>query len=159
MNRLIDSYKITKGYCYIFDNYDFENTAKNRVGSQQDSQKFKEAFEQKEYGLNYNVEVIPNLKAKEMTKELNIISRKIKNNILRPNPLVLIFLSHGQESVIAGTDNELIYVSQIMSIFSDNNCPQLKDVLKLIIINACRGGESTKSIYFKGVIHIARTQF
>lgn len=134
----MDSYTKTNGYCIIFDNYKFEIPDSDRVGSQEDSRNFKEVFEQ----LCCNVEVKYNLKAKQMIKELRNISAKIKAKILRPNPFVAIFLSHGIESAILGTDGEPIYISQIMSIFSDDNCPLLRDILKIFIISACRGGKS-----------------
>jgi mRNA degradation ribonuclease J1/J2 len=97
----------------------------------------REAFEK----IGYTVEERQNRTADQIISDLTIITRKINTKILKPNPFVAIFLTHGHESVISGTDDECLEIRKIMNLFSDNNCKPLKDILKLIIIGSCRGSK------------------
>jgi hypothetical protein len=122
----------------IYDNYQFIDINLNRDGSPQDRKNFKEAFEL----IGYIVVERVNLTAKGIITDLLNIRRNIKSNILRPNSFVVIFLTHGHESIIYGIDNEYLEIRDIMQLFSNSNCKPLKDILKLILISACRGGIS-----------------
>ena len=57
-----------------------------------------------------------------------------------PNPRVKGKLDH----VIVCADDQLIYTSNILDLFSERNCPTLKNKPKLFFIQACRG----KSVIF-----------
>ena len=61
-----------------------------------------------------------------------------------PNPRVKGKLDH----VIVCADDQLIYTSNILDLFSDRNCPTLKNKPKLFFIQACRG----KSVPFSFIL-------
>ncbi len=133
----VETYEIGKGYCVIFDNYQFIDINLNRDGSPQDRKNLKEAFKEI---LHYEVEEKVNLTAKEIISHLISIRRKINAKILKPNPFVAIFLSHGHKTSIYGIDENCVEIRKILNLFSNHNCEPLKDILKLIIIGSCRGG-------------------
>ena len=59
----------------------------------------------------------------------------------------LVFMSHGILSGICGTkysaegDPDVLAYDTIFQIFNNRNCLSLKDKPKVIIVQACRGGE------------------
>jgi len=94
--------------------------------------------------LQYKVNLFNNLLRRNILTILENISSEINDKYLKPNPLVAIFLTHGKESRIRGTDSNphsaYIFLTQIMEIFSDKKCQPLKDIPKIFILIACRGG-------------------
>jgi hypothetical protein len=54
--------------------------------------------------------------------ELKKISGEINSN---PKPFVAIFLSHGSESSVMGSDETLIEMRQIMNKFPTSECPEM----------------------------------
>lgn len=58
----------------------------------------------------------------------------------------LVFMSHGLREGICGKKHsenvsDILEVNTIFQILNTKNCPSLKDKPKVIIIQACRGGE------------------
>jgi hypothetical protein len=59
----------------------------------------------------------------------------------------LVFMSHGIRDGICGKRHseqvpDILQVNTIFQMLNTGNCPNLKDKPKVIIIQACRGGES-----------------
>jgi len=138
----MESYSVNEGHVFIFDNVQFEDNMLDRPPySREDTKHLKEAFEQIDYEV---VNIFNDLPKQQILIKLEHISKKINDKELNPNPLVAIFLTHGSESRIRGTDKDeesaYIFLTQIMEIFSDTKCKSLKDIPKIFILIACRGG-------------------
>lgn len=61
---------------------------------------------------------------------------------------VLVIMAHGGKGYILTSEREEIQIALIFSIFNDTRCPNLKETPKLILVNACRGGEFYLYFYF-----------
>ena len=67
--------------------------------------------------------------------------KELKNAIKWSHPsIVLVFMSHGNEKGIYGNDWEVVCVEEIKEMFNGKNCPQLVGKPKIMIFQACRGG-------------------
>jgi len=74
------------------------------------------------------------------------IGREMDSN---DQSVVICILSHGDEkqegekkqSVIMGKDGKYISVDELLQPLSDQECPNLKGKPRLVLFQACRGGE------------------
>lgn len=118
---------------YVINNCKFKNPQNDFKGSQEDIRRFTSAFEK----WGYKVKVKHNLFADAILNKLEKIRDQLKED---PKPFVAIFLSHGHESIVYGSDEKPVYMRQIMEIFSKYNCEEMNEIFKLFIVCACRGG-------------------
>uniref|UniRef100_G3VHS6 Caspase-1 n=1 Tax=Sarcophilus harrisii TaxID=9305 RepID=G3VHS6_SARHA len=91
-------------------------------------------------GLGYRVDVEKNL-----TALLKQFASRLEHQTSDSTFLVL--MSHGVTNGICGKDytdidRQILPIERIFQIFNTRNCPSLKDKAKIIILQACRGGNS-----------------
>ena len=118
-----------------FDNYG------HREGSELDVKMLKDFF------VNVmgwdKFKVVSDLTVEQMKSNLNGIS---ENDFKRYGAFFLIILSHGSQYGICGTDsmqnqpgNVLNVERDVLPLFTNNNCPTLREKPKVFIMQACRG--------------------
>ena len=59
---------------------------------------------------------------------------------------VLVLISHGDTGVIFGSDEITVRLETVFNEFDGANCIPLKGKPKIIVIQACQGGESSYTI-------------
>ena len=62
--------------------------------------------------------------------------------------LMVAILTHGEEGKLYGSDDKLVSVQDLITLFNGNQCPLLAGKPKIFFLQACRGGS-----YDKGVKH------
>ncbi|KAM5227185.1 caspase-1-like isoform 2-T3 [Hipposideros larvatus] len=93
--------------------------------------------------LGYTVDVKENLTAQEMTKELEAFAARKEHKT--SDSTFVVFMSHGIRDGICGKEysgnvTEVLQINTIFQTLNTLKCPSLKDKPKVIIIQACRGG-------------------
>ncbi|XP_077535275.1 uncharacterized protein LOC144147095 isoform X2 [Haemaphysalis longicornis] len=122
-----------RGMCIIFNNVSFQGRLKKRTGSEGDAQRLACLFRQ----LNFRVNVEKDLNAGDILYELLQAKKAQKKE--KPDCLVVVFMSHGANDVIAGSDGEALHLRDgAYILFNDHNCCALRGKPKLFIIQACR---------------------
>jgi hypothetical protein len=53
--------------------------------------------------------------------------------------LVVVVLTHGDTEELLGTDNLRLKIRDVLEIFNNRNCPNLRDRPKMFFLQACRG--------------------
>ncbi|EHB13397.1 Caspase-4, partial [Heterocephalus glaber] len=96
-------------------------------------------------GLDYTVTVKENLTAKDMASVLSEFADKPEHKL--SDSTFLVFMSHGILQGICGImhsekNPDVLQYDTIFNIFNNKNCPDLRDKPKVIIVQACRGGNS-----------------
>ncbi|KAM4848222.1 caspase-13-like [Urocitellus parryii] len=124
----------------IICNTEFDSLPR-RNGSEYDIQGMQRLLED----LGYMVVVERNLTARAMKRVLRDFAARLEHK--SSDSTFLVFMSHGIFDAICGithgdeTQDVLPYDS-IFQIFNNQNCSHLKDKPKVIIIQACRGGNT-----------------
>lgn len=95
-------------------------------------------------GLGYSVHVAENLTAKDMEAVLQAFATRPEHR--SSDSTFLVLMSHGILDGICGTTHrddkpDVLPYDTIFRIFNNRNCLSLKDKPKVIIVQACRGGE------------------
>jgi hypothetical protein len=108
-----------------------------------ESQRFQSIFKQ----LCFDVEPIDstiNMTSEQIRNKLKSLA-KDKKSLAKTEAFVLMIISHGQNEQVIGVDffdkldeNDLISISEIVDIFSEKNCPHLRQSPKLFFFNCCR---------------------
>jgi hypothetical protein len=83
-----------------------------------------------------------NLSSKAMLKTLEDVA--LEQDLRQHDALCVFFLSHGSSNTVVGSDGKDVHIRDILQIFSDKNCPQLKGKPKLFFVHACRSAEDRK---------------
>lgn len=65
---------------------------------------------------------------------------------------MLVLSSHGHEGSISGSDGKHVTITELMELLSPKNFPAMRGKPKLVIIQACAGGELNNLIHFKGPV-------
>ena len=129
--------KFPHGIAVIINNHEFYSTdpafksLTDRPGSCADEDHLWEY-------LGYDVCVLRNLNAVDLTERLKQIAQQNHNNY---DSFVCCILSHGYSSGIYGVDGEQVEISDIAIPFKPTNCPTLAGKPKMFFIQACRGEE------------------
>ncbi|XP_045153718.1 caspase-1 [Echinops telfairi] len=94
-------------------------------------------------GLGYSVHLKENLTAPDMIAELKAFATRKEHET--SDSTFVVFMSHGIQNGICGTKysegiSDALEVNTIFQMLNTKNCPHLKDKPKVIIIQACRGG-------------------
>lgn len=122
-----------RGICLIVNNVTFETSSlPERKGSDKDAMRFRVIF--KECG--FHVESKRNLDAEKMKILFTQIAAQTKRN---HDALVVIVLSHGNETSVYGTDGIEVDLNEMLTHFDNINCKQLMGKPKFFAIQACRG--------------------
>ncbi|KAG3286448.1 caspase-4-like [Ictidomys tridecemlineatus] len=122
----------------IICNIEFEYTT-GRSGAECDVTEMKGLLE----SLDYTVKVKKNLKAEDMKLELMKFADLPEHK--SSDSMFLVLMSHGTLHGICGTlhsqkNEDVLPYDSIFQIFNNCNCVALKDKPKVIIVQACRGG-------------------
>ncbi|CAK9825335.1 Dredd [Anthophora retusa] len=122
--------KLNKGLCIIINQMYFVGEKfDTRFGTSADCMKLLETFT----GFGFTVEVFNNLKKDEILKILEDIPSKFGIDY---DCIFLCILSHGSKGCIISSDEENVSIETIEYKFC---CVELKDVFKIVIIQACQG--------------------
>ena len=129
-----------RGFCFINNNFDFENVHDKRIGSDLDVQKLKDTFKE----LHFKPIVTLNLSKDQLLFELGSLARM--EELEDHDAIVISLNSHGRSGYYLCADNQEVSFEEILDIFSDDNCEHLKKKPKLIFFNCCRRGSSERKI-------------
>lgn len=139
---LDSSYKMDypeMGLCLIINNKNFKaNGMTTRSGTDVDAVSLKQTFTD----LNYEVRIKNDLTCDEMKKWLYSASTEDHS---KRSSFVCVFLSHGEEGTIFGTDKS-VELKTLASFFRGDRCKSLTGKPKIFIIQACRGTELDSGI-------------
>ena len=133
------------GIAVVINNFEFHSTVPGedplpeRRGSQVDEENLRVTWEY----LRYDVRILRNLTASELTRQLMQIALQ---NHEKYDSFVCCILSHGYLDGVYGTDSKPIKINDIASLFKGNFCPTLADKPKLFFIQACRGDDEDKGV-------------
>ena len=116
-----------------------EDPLPDRRGSQVDENNLRVTWEY----LQYDVRILKNLTASELTRQLMQIALQNHENY---DSFVCCILSHGYLDGVYGTDSKPVKINDIASLFKGNFCPTLADKPKLFFIQACRGDDEDKGV-------------
>lgn len=129
-----DAYPIVSevpGTCLIINNKEFVR-CELREGSENDVEMFKTLFER----MNYDV-----ICEKNVTRDslLKLLKNKSKDKALEKHDIfVAIIMSHGISDHVITSDNQYVSYDEILKIFNNKDCSNLKDKPKIFIFNSCR---------------------
>ncbi|XP_023568078.1 caspase-8 isoform X2 [Octodon degus] len=137
-----------RGYCLIFNNYDFSEARKNipkfdklkdRKGTEVDAETLDGTF------TDLHFETVPywNLTAQEICNKLQYYQRADHS---KRDCFICCVLSHGGRGVIYGTDGQEVPISELTSYFTGSKCPSLAGKPKVFFIQACQGENYQKAI-------------
>jgi hypothetical protein len=137
--------KNPRGICIIVNNFVktiegteiIDETAPRTIPYE--SIRFKKVFEQ----LYFNVKLVYNFNTTQI-RELLIL---LKDDIIlsKSDAFVFMIVTHGEDEKILGfnkcegnDDTNSMNISEIVDIFSETNCPNLRNKPKLFFFNCCR---------------------
>lgn len=103
-----------------------------RTGSNDDVKNLTSLFDD----FNFRTRVHNNQTRSEMLK---LLTETAEKDYSKFDCFVCVILSHGSKDGINGTDDELIKVEAITSLFRRDECPSLEGKPKVFLIQACRG--------------------
>lgn len=126
-----------RGYILIINNENFIGTFEQRSGSSKDATDLKELF----WRLGFYCDISNDLTIEQMKTALSSFAKIEDHKNLSCCALAL--MSHGDEKHIFGIRGEKVPVSELITYFNDQNCPNLKNKPKLFIIQTCRNNNST----------------
>ena len=108
-----------------------------RTGSNDDVKNLTSLFDD----FNFRTRVHNNQTRSEMLK---LLTETAEKDYSKFDCFVCVILSHGSKDCIYGTDEELIKVEAITSLFRRDECPSLEGKPKIFLIQACRGTEQDR---------------
>ncbi|XP_020617935.1 uncharacterized protein LOC110055858 isoform X6 [Orbicella faveolata] len=127
------NYKAKSGYVLVINNYIFPwRDDVERTGSNDDVRNLTSLFN----NFNFRHVVEDNQTGSQMIKLLQTTAEK---DFSRYDCFVCAILSHGKKDGIYGTDEELIKIEAITSLFRRNECPSLEGKPKIFLFQACHG--------------------
>uniref|UniRef100_A0A3Q4MXA5 Caspase-1-like n=1 Tax=Neolamprologus brichardi TaxID=32507 RepID=A0A3Q4MXA5_NEOBR len=90
--------------------------------------------------LGYDVVKYRNLTVKEIEKALQKFSKH--PHLVHTDSVFVVIMSHGSLKGVCGTDCKPFEIENIYKSLNTENCPALHNKPKVIIIQACRGGQA-----------------
>lgn len=133
---------VRKRLALLINNVDFDDKAMKRSGSEKDEENMEKLLME----LDYQVVKRPNLSAKEMDEALRNFAQREEHKY--SDSAFVVIMSHGKRDAIMGvhyhrTNNpsDSFPVDNVYRHLNSENCPALRDKPKVILIQACRGGE------------------
>ena len=108
---------------------------KTRSGSSKDADDLKNVFKKL-----FHFEVIreDNLTKEEIMCFMREVAQKVCTNCNEIGCLIIALLSHGLEGAIYSSDEECVYISDVVDCFKINSCPALAGKPKVIMVQACQ---------------------
>ena len=126
------NYMARSGYVLVINNYLFpQRTDVERTGSNDDVIGLANLFDD----FNFRTRVHDNLTKSDMLK---LLMETAEKDFSKYDCFVCVILSHGSKEGIYGTDDEVISLQTITSLFSQNKCPSLKGKPSIFLIEAVR---------------------
>ena len=127
------NYKAKSGYVLVINNYIFPGRDDvERTGSTDDVKNLINLFD--DFSFRHSVE--HNQSGSQMLELLRVTAEK---DFSRYDCFVCVILSHGTKDGIFGTDEKVIKIEAITSLFRRHECPSLEGKPKIFLIQACRG--------------------
>lgn len=127
------NYIANTGYVLVINNVHFpgrENYV--RSGSDEDVQRLVDLFQD----LRFEIRESRDLERRDMMMLLRDTSAR---DFTKYDCFVCVILSHGTKDGIYGTDDQVITLEAITSLFRRDACPSLRGKPKIFLIQACRG--------------------
>lgn len=137
-----------RGYCVIFNNFDFSKARKNvpklhsikdRDGTDLDEEALRNTFSE----LHFEVVPCKDVTAKqicEILKKYQCMDHSDKDCF------ICCILSHGDKGIIYGCDGQEAPIYELTSYFTGLKCPSLAGKPKIFFIQACQGDNFQKGI-------------
>ncbi|XP_065326214.1 caspase-12-like [Pelmatolapia mariae] len=113
----------------------FYDLKSNRHGAEYDAQAMLNLL----YNLGYAVVYYQDLTAQEIDEALIRFSKHRK--LFNTDSVFVVLMSHGDLGTIRGSDLKNFEIDKIYERLNTKNCPALMNKPKVIIIQACRGGD------------------
>ncbi|XP_067214765.1 caspase-8 isoform X2 [Linepithema humile] len=120
---------IDSGLCVIINQMYFEKEYETRFGTNTDCTNLSETFQK----FGFKIVIYTNLKREEMLNKMKNISKDHGNNY---DCLFLCILSHGYKGGVMASDEKEVSLEAIEKAVC---CMELKDVIKIVLIQACQG--------------------
>uniref|UniRef100_A0A669AXG3 Caspase family p20 domain-containing protein n=1 Tax=Oreochromis niloticus TaxID=8128 RepID=A0A669AXG3_ORENI len=137
----------------VINNIKFHDETLNLDGCEKDDGVMSRLLQ----NLGYQVVLYRNLTGQEIDDALTEFSKHIK--LSYTDSVFVIIMSHGNIGIISGTDSKTFEIEKIFLRLNTKNCPALVNKPKIIIIDACRGGNSQldQRIYLSdSLVHIEK---
>lgn len=128
--------KKPRGFCLIINYYEFRfpnSTLENRDGSKVDVKKFNDIFTK----LDFDMKI---LRGRNLKRNLiDVLNEFVQSEeLINHEAIAIIIGSHGNIHGIRCSNGDLIQYTSILNVFSDDNCPNLRNKPKIILFNCCR---------------------
>ncbi|KAL2081133.1 hypothetical protein ACEWY4_022986 [Coilia grayii] len=132
-----------KRLALLINNVKFDNGAMLRRGAEKDEERMESLLK----GMGYDVIKHRDLSGKEMDKAVKDFSKREEHEFSDSTFVVL--MSHGKRDAILGvhwdkynlTEPDIFPTDNIYKHLNTKGCPGLRNKPKVILIQACRGGE------------------
>lgn len=137
-----------RGYCLIFNNYDFSEARKNvphlgkmkdRKGTDFDAETLDGTFT----GLHFETVPCRDFTAQAICDRLRHYQGVDHGD---RDCFVCCVLSHGNSGVVYGTDGRAVPISELTSYFTGSKCPSLAGKPKVFFIQACQGERCQRAV-------------
>ncbi|KAK1336540.1 hypothetical protein QTO34_002571 [Cnephaeus nilssonii] len=137
-----------RGYCVIFNNYDFSKARENvpklhiikdRNGTDVDAEALHNTFSE----LHFEVVSYKDATAKEICEILKNYQSQDHND---KDCFICCILSHGDKGIVYGCDGQEASIYELTSYFTGLKCPSLAGKPKIFFIQACQGDNFQKGI-------------
>ncbi|XP_072113827.1 caspase-3b isoform X1 [Mobula birostris] len=133
------------GTCIIFNNKNFHPTTgmTKRSGTDKDASNLMKTFK----NLGFRTEILNDQTCEQMFKKLSNVAKSDHSQMAA---FICIFLSHGEEGLLYGTDG-CEEIKHFTRIFRGDLCRTLIGKPKLFFIQACRGTEFDAGVETDGI--------
>ncbi|XP_012923793.1 caspase-8 isoform X4 [Heterocephalus glaber] len=137
-----------RGYCLIFNNYDFSEARKNipqlgkmkdRKGTDFDAETLEGTFTE----LHFETVPCRNFTAQTICDMLQHYQGVDHGD---RDCFICCVLSHGNSGIVYGTDGQEVPISELTSYFTGSKCPSLAGKPKVFFIQACQGEKCQKAV-------------
>ncbi|KAI5769844.1 CASP8 [Gulo gulo luscus] len=147
-NKVYQMESKPRGYCLIFNNYDFSiarkevpklHSIKDRNGTDLDAEALRQTFSE----LHFEIVPFRDSTAKKICDVLK--SYQSMDHTTR-DCFICCILSHGDKGIIYGSDGQEVPIYELTSYFTGSKCPSLAGKPKIFFIQACQGDNYQKGI-------------
>ncbi|ELR50146.1 caspase-8 [Bos mutus] len=137
-----------RGYCLIFNNYDFSiarkqvpelQDLKDRTGTDFDADALDKTFRE----LHFEIVHYKDQTAKGICEVLESYQKKDHKN---KDCFICCILTHGNKGIIYGSDGQEASIYELTSYFTGLKCPSLIGKPKIFFIQACQGDKYQKGV-------------
>ncbi|XP_073736275.1 caspase-8 isoform X3 [Callorhinus ursinus] len=137
-----------RGYCLIFNNYDFSiarkevpklQSIKDRNGTDLDADALCQTFSELHF------EIVPFRDSTAM-KICEVLKSYQSMDHTSRDCFICCVLSHGDKGIIYGSDGREVPIYELTSYFTGSKCPSLAGKPKIFFIQACQGDNYQKGI-------------